>query len=116
MLLVGLLHFFWLRPPGLTGPALDLERAVGPMALYRLAHYLIAALLPAHPEVTHGHGRIWFAAAAVAGLAVVAAAHVSSRIPRVVWAASAAFVLLLGPALAVSFPSRAGSSRSASSG
>lgn len=107
MIAIALVHFVWLRPPALTGPGIDLPSAMGPAGLKRFGDYFTAALLPAQGEVIEGHPRIWFGAAIVVGIAMAAVARRSaSRIPPLVWVASAAVVVFLGPAVAVSFQQR----------
>jgi hypothetical protein len=107
MIAVALVHFIWLRPPELTGPGIDLRGAMGPTGLKRFGDYLTVALLPAQGEIIESHPRAWFGVAVVAGLAIVVIARrASSRIPALAWAAGAAFVVLLAPAVAVSFQQR----------
>jgi hypothetical protein len=107
MIAVALVHFFYLRPPGLTGPGIDVWGAMGPAGLKRLGDYFTAALLPAQAEIIESHPRVWFGVAVVAGLTIaVFARRASSRIPALAWAAGAAFMVLLGPAVAISFQQR----------
>lgn len=107
MVAMGLVHFFWMRPPALTGPGIDPWSATGFAGVRRLGLYLTATLLPAQAEIIEQHPGPWFAAALVAGLAIAAMARRSaSRIPTAAWVASAAFFVLLAPAVAVSFQQR----------
>lgn len=107
MVALALVHFFWLRPPALTGPGVDFSSAIGPTGLRRFGNYLTAALLPAQGEIMEAHSRMWFGAAVIVGLVIVVfVLHSAPRIPPLVWAASAAFVVLLGPAVIVSFQQR----------
>ena len=107
MVAIALVHFMWLRPPALTGPGIEVASAMGPAGLKRFGDYLTAALLPAQGETIESHPRIWFGAAVLVGLAIVAVVRRSaSRIPPLVWVSSAAFIVLLGPAIVVSFQQR----------
>jgi hypothetical protein len=106
IVVVALVHFTWLRPPTVTGPGLDLWAVVGPAGWKRLANYLTAALLPAQGEVIETHPMMWFLAAVGTGLVITALARSASRIPTIVWGASAAFLILLGPDIVVAFQQR----------
>jgi hypothetical protein len=104
---VAAVHFGWLRPQALVGPSLDLKHGLGLVAIKRLGTFLTASILPAQTELIESATRWWFAAAVLSGLVVAfLALRASGRIPKVAWVAAVVFLVVLGPALPISFQER----------
>jgi len=102
---LGLVHFLLLRPQALG------ELAFGPLKWIgawkrNLLLFSSSAILPPKTEFLVAWPLLsWTVAAVIVGALLVAARVGSGRIPRVIWPAAAAFLVLLGPSL-ISFQQR----------
>lgn len=98
--LVGGAHLFLLRRIVLGPGARPLMTVVWGDALKRGAGYCVAALVPVDVELLAARPILWGSAAAAAAAALLVLARArSGRIPRVVFASAAAFLLLAAPGL-----------------
>jgi len=106
MIVLAIVHFLWLRPRAIGSAGLGVFDTVGPYWIKKLLAFAVAALIPLQTEFLEGRPFVFGAIALAVGAALVVGARAGSRaLPRLVLAAAAAFVVLLGPSI-VSFQAR----------
>ena len=106
MIVLAIVHFLWLRQGAIGNSGLRVFDSIGPYWIKKLLAFAVAALIPVQTEFLEGRPFLFGVIALVAGAALVVGARAGSRaVPRLVLAATAAFIVLLGPSI-LSFQAR----------
>jgi hypothetical protein len=101
-----LVHLLIVRPWALGGLNISVQHASSLRWLKNLLAFGVAAILPAHTEYLEERWALWGGAAALVMTAMLVVVRArSGGTPRIVLAALAAFLVLLGPSF-ISFQSR----------
>ena len=99
MFAMGVLHFLLVRPWFMEGGTMNHLKWLGAWRGNLLA-YGSTSVLPPPPEIFEQNSWAWgFAAAGIVTLLAGAAWRRNGHLPRAIWPAAAAFLMLLGPSL-----------------
>ena len=95
---VGLLHFVAPRAVSLGGLSHNLLHRFGRASLRNLLDYATVAILPFHPDVLAARPLLWWCAASVLSVAMLAGTMLRARgVPLTVWVSGILFLVLALP-------------------
>jgi hypothetical protein len=97
---VGLIHFVVLRAASLGDASHNVFHRFGRTSLRNLLDYATVAVLPVHPDVLEAHPLLWWCAASIFVVAILAGTMVRRRrIPLTAWLSGLILLVLVLPSM-----------------